>query len=143
MTEGLLQSGLAKVKSMHRVDAVGNLLGVRRKLVEGIGSLIGWRKEFAKRRSRLVGRLSGVTEKLTGRLTMIGAMELQPDDGLRSSLSIGPRFGRYSGISPEFARRFTEGIGKLAGNMSGDYRKKIIGLIARIPEVIELARVRS
>ncbi|RWW52964.1 hypothetical protein BHE74_00040574, partial [Ensete ventricosum] len=64
---------------------------------------------------------------------------LQPDDGLRSSLSIGPRFGRYSGISLEFARRFTEGIGKLAGNMSGDYRKKTIGLIARIPEVIELA----
>ncbi|RZS13901.1 hypothetical protein BHM03_00045536 [Ensete ventricosum] len=74
---------------------------------------------------------------------MIGAMELQPDDGLRSSLSIGPRFGRYSGISPEFARRFTEGIGKLAGNMSGDYQKKIIGLIARIPEVIELARVSN
>ncbi|RWV85779.1 hypothetical protein GW17_00052405, partial [Ensete ventricosum] len=29
---------------MHRVDAVGNLPGVRRELAEGIGSLLGWRK---------------------------------------------------------------------------------------------------
>ncbi|RZR73418.1 hypothetical protein BHM03_00023853 [Ensete ventricosum] len=29
---------------MHQVDAVGNLPGVRRKLVEGIGSLLGWCK---------------------------------------------------------------------------------------------------
>ncbi|RZS06094.1 hypothetical protein BHM03_00036698 [Ensete ventricosum] len=27
---------------MHRVDAVGNLLGVRRELTEGIGSLPEW-----------------------------------------------------------------------------------------------------
>ncbi|RZR75504.1 hypothetical protein BHM03_00059554, partial [Ensete ventricosum] len=29
---------------MQRVDAVGNSLGVRRELAEGIGSLPGWRK---------------------------------------------------------------------------------------------------
>ncbi|RRT31684.1 hypothetical protein B296_00053608 [Ensete ventricosum] len=29
---------------MHRVDAVGNSLGVRRELAEGIESLLGWRK---------------------------------------------------------------------------------------------------
>ncbi|RWV93987.1 hypothetical protein GW17_00043515 [Ensete ventricosum] len=44
MIEGLLQSGLAKVKSMYRVDAIGNSPGVHRKLIEGIGSLLGWRK---------------------------------------------------------------------------------------------------
>ncbi|RRT54556.1 hypothetical protein B296_00004055 [Ensete ventricosum] len=33
---------------------------------------------------------------------------------------------------------FTEGIGKLAGNMLGDCRKKIIGLIARMSEAAEL-----
>ncbi|RWV95382.1 hypothetical protein GW17_00041996 [Ensete ventricosum] len=65
---------------------------------------------------------------------MIGAMELQPDDGPRTSLSIGPGFGRCSGISLEFARRFTEGIRKLAGNISGDYRNKTIGLTTRMSD---------
>ncbi|RWV93679.1 hypothetical protein GW17_00043852 [Ensete ventricosum] len=88
-------------------------------------------KEFARRRSRLVGRLSGVAEKLVG------------NDGPRSSLSIGPEFGRCSGISPEFARRFTEGIRKLTGNMSRDCRKKTIGLVARILEAAGLVGVRS
>ncbi|RRT31607.1 hypothetical protein B296_00042677 [Ensete ventricosum] len=53
---------------------------------------------------------------------MTGAMKLQPDDGPGSSLSIGPRFARCSEISLEFARRFVEGIGKLAGNTLGDQR---------------------
>ncbi|RZR78166.1 hypothetical protein BHM03_00003420 [Ensete ventricosum] len=70
-------------------------------------------------------------------------MKLQPDDGLRSTLSIGPGFGRCSGISSEFARRFPEGIGKLAGNMSGDCRKKTIGLAARMPEDAELRRLKE
>ncbi|RWV90229.1 hypothetical protein BHE74_00032704 [Ensete ventricosum] len=82
-------------------------------------------REFAGRRSRLAERLSGVFEKLAGRLTMTGAMELQLDDGPRSSLSIEPGFRRCSGISSKFARRFVEGIGKLAGNTPGDRRKKI------------------
>ncbi|RWV85265.1 hypothetical protein GW17_00052956 [Ensete ventricosum] len=50
-------------------------------------------------------------------------MELQSDDGSRSSLCIGLEFGRCSGISLKFARRFTEGIRKLAGNTPGDHRK--------------------
>ncbi|RWV92213.1 hypothetical protein GW17_00045430 [Ensete ventricosum] len=66
-------------------------------------------------------------------------MELQPDDGPRSSLSIEPRFRRCSGISLEFVRRFAEGIGKLTGNMLGDCQKKTIGLVARILEVARLA----
>ncbi|RWV80327.1 hypothetical protein BHE74_00042117 [Ensete ventricosum] len=74
-------------------------------------------RKFARRRPRLAGRLSGVAEKLAGRLTMIGAMKLQPDDGPRLSLSIGPGFGQCSGISPN-------GIGKFAENTSGDRRKK-------------------
>ncbi|RWW48355.1 hypothetical protein BHE74_00045575, partial [Ensete ventricosum] len=65
-------------------------------------------------------------------------MKLQPDDGPRSSLSIGSGFGRCSGISPEFAKRFAEGIGKLAENISRDYRKKTIGLTARMPEAVGL-----
>ncbi|RWV97913.1 hypothetical protein GW17_00039267 [Ensete ventricosum] len=70
---------------------------------------------------------------------MIGAIELQPDDGPRSSLSIGPEFERCSGISPKFARRFAEGIGKLAGNMPGDHRKKTKRLTTRTSEATALA----
>ncbi|RWW01398.1 hypothetical protein GW17_00035560 [Ensete ventricosum] len=69
---------------------------------------------------------------------MIEAMELQPDDGPRSSLSIESGFERCSGISSKFARRFAEGIGKLVGNTSGDRRKKTGRLIARIPKATEL-----
>ncbi|RWV84691.1 hypothetical protein GW17_00053577 [Ensete ventricosum] len=53
---------------------------------------------------------------------MIGIMELQPDNGPRSTMSIGPGFGRCGGFRWEFAWRFVEGIGKLAGNTPGDYR---------------------
>ncbi|RWV80647.1 hypothetical protein GW17_00058044 [Ensete ventricosum] len=72
---------------------------------------------------------------------MTGAMELQPDDGPRSSLSIGSGFGRCSGISPKFARRFAEGIRKLAGNMSGDRRKKTRRLTARMSKAARLTGV--
>ncbi|RWV95488.1 hypothetical protein GW17_00041883 [Ensete ventricosum] len=65
-------------------------------------------REFAKRRPRFVGRLSGVAEKLVG------------------SRDVGSR--------RKFARRFTEGIGKLIGNVKGDRRsedwrtyRKIVG----------------
>ncbi|RRT34972.1 hypothetical protein B296_00058615 [Ensete ventricosum] len=103
---------------MHRVDAVGNSPGVRRELAEGIGSLPGWRKGVRQKKIE-------TRRKIVRGLIMTGAMELQLDDGPRSSLSIGPGFRQCSGISPKFARRFTEGIEKLAGNMPGDHRKKI------------------
>ncbi|RWW46367.1 hypothetical protein BHE74_00047710, partial [Ensete ventricosum] len=38
----------------------------------------------------------------------------------------------------EFARRFIEWIGKLAGTMLGNRRNKTIGLVTRIPEAAEL-----
>ncbi|RRT49265.1 hypothetical protein B296_00020971 [Ensete ventricosum] len=69
---------------------------------------------------------------------MTGAMKLQSYDGPRSSLGIGPRFGRCSGISSKFAKRFVEGIGKLARNTLGDHRKKIGRLAARMSEVAGL-----
>ncbi|RWW60636.1 hypothetical protein BHE74_00032360 [Ensete ventricosum] len=47
--------------------------------------------------------------------------------------------GRLSGVAEKLAGR----IEKLTGNMSGDYRKKTIGLIARMLEVARLAGVRS
>ncbi|RWW46705.1 hypothetical protein BHE74_00047350, partial [Ensete ventricosum] len=69
-------------------------------------------REFARRRPRLAGRLSGVAEKLAGRLTMTGATE-----------------------------RFAEGIGKLTVNTSGDRRKKTGRLAARMSEAAGLAGV--
>ncbi|RWV83591.1 hypothetical protein GW17_00054775 [Ensete ventricosum] len=44
---------------------------------------------------------------------------------------VGPR--------QEFARRFTEGIRKLARNMQGDHRKKTKKLTAKILEAVVLA----
>ncbi|RRT80388.1 hypothetical protein B296_00013876 [Ensete ventricosum] len=108
---------------MHRVDVVGtrqecvgSLSRVSRVFQDGA-------REFARRRSRLAKKLSGVAKKLAGRLTMTGVMELQLDDGPRSSLSIGPGFRRCSGISSKFARRFIEGIVKLTRNTLGEDQK--------------------
>ncbi|RWV85773.1 hypothetical protein GW17_00052412 [Ensete ventricosum] len=64
-------------------------------------------------------------------------MKLQPDNGPSSSLASG-KLGRCSGISPKFARRFVEGIGKLVGNTPGDRRKKTGRLTARMPEATGL-----
>ncbi|RZS19488.1 hypothetical protein BHM03_00051742 [Ensete ventricosum] len=47
-------------------------------------------------------------------------MKLQPDDGPRYSLGIGPSSDDAVGSRRKFTRRFTEGIGKLAGNTKGD-----------------------
>ncbi|RWW60075.1 hypothetical protein BHE74_00032953 [Ensete ventricosum] len=58
-------------------------------------------------------------------------MKLQLDDGPRSSLSIGPDSDDAVEPRQEFAKRFAKGIGKLAGNMPGDRRKKTIGLLDR------------
>ncbi|RWW10672.1 hypothetical protein GW17_00025775 [Ensete ventricosum] len=117
MIEGLLQSGLAKVKSMHRVDAFGNSSGVCRKLAEGIGSLPGWRKGVRQKKIE-------TRRKIIGGLTMAGSMKLQPDDGPKYSLGTGPSSDDAVGSRQKFARRFVEGIGELAGNAKGDRREE-------------------
>ncbi|RWW52587.1 hypothetical protein BHE74_00040967 [Ensete ventricosum] len=71
-------------------------------------------REFARRRPRLTERLLRVAEKFAG-----------------------------MGSHQEFARRFTEEIGKLAGNIKGDHREKTGGLVARMPEATGLAEVGS
>ncbi|RRT70512.1 hypothetical protein B296_00000782 [Ensete ventricosum] len=86
-------------------------------------------REFARRRPRLVERLSGVAEKV--------ARNNRP----RSSLGIRPGLDDAVGPRREFAVRFTEGIEKLARNTSGDRRKKTIRPTVRIPEAAGLAGV--
>ncbi|RRT52950.1 hypothetical protein B296_00005743 [Ensete ventricosum] len=70
-------------------------------------------------------------------------MDLQPDYGPRSSLGIGPSSDDAMGFRREFARRFSEGIKKLAGNTPGDHPEKIGRLAASMPETTGLAEVRS
>ncbi|RWW42135.1 hypothetical protein BHE74_00052334 [Ensete ventricosum] len=84
---------------MHRVDAFGNSAGVYWKLAEGIGSLLEWRKGVRQKKIKTRWKIIGVAEKL-----------------------IGSRDGLVKDIL--FARRFAEGIGKLAGNAKGDRRKE-------------------
>ncbi|RWW01762.1 hypothetical protein GW17_00035181 [Ensete ventricosum] len=48
---------------MHRVDAVGNLLGVRRELTEGIESLLGWRKGVRKKKTETHRKIIGGSRK--------------------------------------------------------------------------------
>ncbi|RWW40801.1 hypothetical protein BHE74_00053752 [Ensete ventricosum] len=74
---------------------------------------------------------------------MAGTMELQLDNELRSSLSIGSGFGRCSGFRREFAMRFIEGIGKLAGNTLGDHRGEDQKICRKYAEVTRLVKVRS
>ncbi|RWV98845.1 hypothetical protein GW17_00038281 [Ensete ventricosum] len=47
----------------------------------------------------------------------------------------------FGGSRKACRERFVEGIGKLAGNMSRDYRKKTIGLAARMPKAAGLTGV--
>ncbi|RRT36537.1 hypothetical protein B296_00057072 [Ensete ventricosum] len=119
-------------------------LGTRKECIGCSSRVSGVRRdgtrEFARRRLRLVRRLSGVAEKLAGILTMTGSMELQPDNGPRSSLGIGPSSDDEVGSHWEFARRFYEGIGKLAGKRREIAGKKTGVLVARMIEAIGLCR---
>ncbi|RRT33431.1 hypothetical protein B296_00026439 [Ensete ventricosum] len=55
---------------------------------------------------------------------MTRSMKLQRDDGTRYSLGISPSSDDAVGSHRKFARRFAEGIGKLAGNAKRDRRKE-------------------
>ncbi|RWV90139.1 hypothetical protein GW17_00047681, partial [Ensete ventricosum] len=68
---------------------------------------------------------------------------LQPNNGPRSSLGIGLSLDDAVGPRREFARRFAEGIGKLAGSTPGDQWKKIRWLATRMSEVTRLVEVES
>ncbi|RRT37180.1 hypothetical protein B296_00036826 [Ensete ventricosum] len=74
---------------------------------------------------------------------MTGAMELQPNNRPRSRLGIGPGSDDAIGFRREFTRRFTEGIGKLAGNTTGDHQEKTGRLVASMLEATGLGEVRS
>ncbi|RRT47234.1 hypothetical protein B296_00001923 [Ensete ventricosum] len=51
-------------------------------------------------------------------------MKLQPDDRPRYSLGIRLSLDDAVGSCRKFARRFTEGIRKLAANTKGDHREE-------------------
>ncbi|RWV90118.1 hypothetical protein GW17_00047701 [Ensete ventricosum] len=70
---------------------------------------------------------------------MTGAIELQSDNGPKSSLGIGPGSDDVVGPHREFARRFAKGIGKLAGNTQRDRQKKTERLAVRMLKAARLA----
>ncbi|RWV84803.1 hypothetical protein GW17_00053456, partial [Ensete ventricosum] len=119
---------LAKVKSIHRVDAVENSPGVHQELGEGIRHLPGWRKGVCQKKTETRWKIVRDSRK-TCRET--GAMKLQPDDGPKSSLGIESGSDDAVGFRREFARRFAEGIEKLTGNTSEDHREKTYRKYAR------------
>ncbi|RWW35444.1 hypothetical protein BHE74_00059618, partial [Ensete ventricosum] len=90
---------LAKVMSIHRVDAFGNSPGVCRKLTEGIGSLLGWRKGVLQKKTETPRKIVRGSQKACG-----------SRDGLVMDIL--------------FARRFAEGIKKLTVNAKGDRQKE-------------------
>ncbi|RWV83983.1 hypothetical protein GW17_00054346 [Ensete ventricosum] len=53
-------------------------------------------------------------------------------------MGLGPGSDDVVGPRREFARRFTERIGKLAGNTPGDHQKKIGRLTVRMSEATRL-----
>ncbi|RZR81358.1 hypothetical protein BHM03_00007556 [Ensete ventricosum] len=66
---------------------------------------------------------------------MTESMKLQPDDGPRYSLGIGPSSDDVVGSRWKFAKRFTEGIGKLAGNVKRDCQEEDRRTCRKIIEV--------
>ncbi|RWV77382.1 hypothetical protein BHE74_00034992 [Ensete ventricosum] len=56
-------------------------------------------REFAGRRLRLIGILSGVAERLVGSFTMTVKRSCKPYMDPGTNLGIGPRFGRCDGSS--------------------------------------------
>ncbi|RWW75101.1 hypothetical protein BHE74_00016891 [Ensete ventricosum] len=107
---------------MHRVDAVGNSPGVRRKLVEGIESLPGWHK--------------GVRQKKieTHRKIIEGSRKAYQD------LGIGPGSDDAMGSRRKFARRFVEGIEKLTANAKGDCQEEDQRTCYKIVEGCQIMR---
>ncbi|RRT48747.1 hypothetical protein B296_00009697 [Ensete ventricosum] len=96
-------------------------------------------KELVKKRLRLIGRLSGVVERLVESL----GRSYRPDIDPGSSLGIEPRFRRCGGSSPGVHLNFTEGIGKIARNTLGDRWRRTVRLVIRNTESCQIVGVRS
>ncbi|RZS28977.1 hypothetical protein BHM03_00062641 [Ensete ventricosum] len=68
---------------------------------------------------------------LSRRRLLVAVNAEQPKSGWGSRKAYQER---YNEILPEFPKRFTEGIGKLAGNTLGDHRKKTGRLVTRMSD---------
>ncbi|RRT59700.1 hypothetical protein B296_00017364 [Ensete ventricosum] len=86
---------------MHRVNTVGNSLGVHQSRVSEVCQ--DGTRVFTRGRPRLAGRLSGVAEKLI------------ENDGLRSSLSIEPRLDDVVGSRRSLLGDSLKGLGSSLG----------------------------
>ncbi|RWW42143.1 hypothetical protein BHE74_00052321 [Ensete ventricosum] len=102
---------------MHRVDAVGNSPGVRRELAKGIGNLLGWRKGVREKKTETQWKIVGGSLKACLESNYDKSMELQPGDGPRSSLGIGPGLD-----DADFAESLLGDSPKGSGSSLGTYR---------------------
>ncbi|RRT32181.1 hypothetical protein B296_00056720 [Ensete ventricosum] len=93
---------------MHRVDAVGNSLGVHWELAEGIESLPGWHKEVRQKKTETRRKIIGSSRKACR----------------ESSLGIKPGLDDAMGPRQEFVRRFAEGIEKLTESTLADTERR-------------------
>ncbi|RZR98122.1 hypothetical protein BHM03_00027433 [Ensete ventricosum] len=109
-----IKNGQSQVHASGRGldDAVGNWPGVAGSSLRVSGAGQDGAREFARRRSRLVGRSLRVVEKLAGSWE-----DFEVD-------VLGQGLEDAEGTRREFAKRFVEGIRKLARNMPGDHRWK-------------------
>ncbi|RRT41768.1 hypothetical protein B296_00046787 [Ensete ventricosum] len=86
--------------------------------VDAVGNTSGVHQEFAKGIGSLLGWRKRVHQKKTETRRKI-----------------------VNGSRKACRERFAEGIGKLDGSMSGDCRKKTIGLPTRMPEAVGLVEL--
>ncbi|RRT45336.1 hypothetical protein B296_00045619 [Ensete ventricosum] len=106
-------------------DAVGNSPRVRRELAEGIGSLPGRRKGVRRKKSETRRKIVEGSRKACRESNYDRAIEIQSDDGPRSSLGIGPGFRQCSGTSPGVRLMGTrrEIVGRIPKDSRQEYRR--------------------
>ncbi|RRT39705.1 hypothetical protein B296_00046835 [Ensete ventricosum] len=103
--------------------AVGNSLGVRRKLSEGIRSLLGWHKRVRQKKIETCRKIAEGSRKACRELGRHG-----PKIKLRHR-------AKDWMMRWELAERFAKENGKLATNTSGDCRRKTVRLATGDSEV--------
>ncbi|RZR86588.1 hypothetical protein BHM03_00013814 [Ensete ventricosum] len=104
------------------MDVLDHYAIVPRREDDAVGNSLGVRQELTEGNGSLLGWHKGVRRK---------------------NIEIRGKIVRGSDDIVEAHRKFAKGIGKLAGNMSGDRWRKIVRLIARMPEAVGFVKVRS
>ncbi|RWV93066.1 hypothetical protein GW17_00044503 [Ensete ventricosum] len=82
---------------MHRVNAVGNSLGVHRELAKGIGSLSGWRKGVHQKKIETRRKIIGGRRKLAGRIRKLAGN--MSGDYRKKTIGLAARISEAAGLA--------------------------------------------